>query len=275
MAQPNVKAVYFSPTGATKTVIENISCGLGQNDPERINLSDVEARGNFFSNFEPLVNNTDFFVIGLPVYFGKIPKFLIEQFGKINGNGKLAVAVVVYGNRGFGIALNQLVSLLNKSNFKVIGAGAFIGEHSLSSQFPIALGRPDEHDISLATKFGEQIYENRDTLKEIKKKDVPGKRDILLRMTPEMPPKPTIDLAKCDDCGICVQSCPMGIIDSETKLYKSKAAEKLCLGCMSCVKKCPQGAKSVDFSPLLKYLTGKLFLNVAVNSRQEPFTMLK
>ena len=275
MAQPNVKAVYFSPTGATKTVIENISCGLGQNDPVRINLSDVEERGNFFSNFEPLVDDTDFFVIGLPVYFGKIPKFLIEKFEKISGNGKLAVAAVVYGNRGYGIALNQLVSLLSKSNFTVIGAGAFIGEHSLSSQFPIALGRPDEHDISLATKFGEQIYKNRDTLKEIKDKDVPGKRDILLRMTPEMPPKPTIDLAKCNDCGICVQSCPMGIIDPETKLYKSKAAEKLCLGCMSCVKKCPQGAKSVDFSPLLKYITGKLFLNGAINSRKEPFTMLK
>lgn len=275
LPQLNIMAAYFSPTGAARAVVESISSGLGQASPERINLSNVADRDNFFRNPDSFVNNGDFLILGLPVYFGKIPKFLIEKFKSINGNGKPAIAVVVYGNRGFGIALKQSVSLLARSNFKVIGAGAFIGEHSLSSQFPIALGRPDEHDISLATKFGKQIYEARDNLKEISAEDVPGKRDMLLRMTPEMPPKPTIDLAKCNDCGICVQSCPMGIIDSETKLYKSKADEKLCLGCMSCVKGCPQGAKSVDFSPLLKYLTGKLFLNVAIHGRKEPFTMLK
>ena len=240
-----------------------------------MNLSNVEERNDFFSNSERFVDNTDFFLIGLPVYFGKIPGFLIEQFKQIDGKGKPAIAIVVFGNRGFDIALNQLVSLLNQSNFKVVGAGAFIGEHALSSVFPIAVGRPDEQDLSLATGFGVQIYKSRDELKEIKDEDVPSHMDTLLRITPEIPPRPTVHIEKCIDCGLCVQSCPMGIIDSETKLYKNKAAEKLCLGCMSCVKKCPQGAKSVDFSPLLKYLTGKLFLNVAVNNRKEPFTMLK
>ncbi|NQT72296.1 MAG: 4Fe-4S binding protein [Chloroflexi bacterium] len=273
--QPDVKAIYFSPTGATKAVIENISCGLNQNNPIKVNLSNVEERNNFFSNFEHFVDSTDFFLIGLPVYFGRIPGFLIEHFQQIDGKGKSAIAVVVYGNRGPGIALNQLVILLNQCNFKIVGAGTFIGEHALSSVFPIALGRPDEHDVSLATEFGAQIYEARDKLKGIKGEDVPGKLDALLRITPEKPPKPTVHLEKCIDCGLCVQSCPMGIIDSETKLYKNKAAEKLCLGCMSCVKVCPQGARSVEFSSPMKYITGKLFLKEALNSRKEPFTLLK
>jgi NAD-dependent dihydropyrimidine dehydrogenase PreA subunit len=168
-----------------------------------------------------------------------------------------------------------LVSLLNQSNFKVVGVGAFIGEHALSSIFPIAVGRPDEHDLSLATKFGAQIYKSRDDLKEIKGEDVPGKLDALLRITPEKPPKPAVHLEKCIDCGLCVQSCPMGIIDSETKLYKNKAAEKLGLVCMSCVKVCSQGARSLEFSSPMKYITSKLFLKEALNSRKEPLTLLK
>ncbi|MFO8100929.1 MAG: 4Fe-4S binding protein [Dehalococcoidia bacterium] len=275
MSQPEVKAAYFSPTGATRTVIENISAGLGQSDPERINLSDVSERDNFFRSPDNFINSADFFIVGLPVYFGKIPRFLQAQLKNINGNGKPAVAVVVYGNRGFGIALKQLVSLLNQSNFKVIAAGAFIGEHSLSSKFPIALGRPDDYDISMAVKFGEEIYNKREALKEIEANDVPGKRDMLLRMTPEISPRPKVDLGKCNDCGICVETCPMGVIDAQTKLYKNKDAEKLCQGCMSCVKKCPQGARTVDLSPPLAYLTRTMFLNGALKSRKKPFTMLK
>jgi len=273
--QPDIKAVYFSPTGGTKAVIENISYGLNQHNPVRVNLSNVDERNVFFSNFGRFVDNTDFFLIGLPVYFGRIPGFLIEHFKQIDGKGKSAIAVVVYGNRGPGIALNQLVTLLNHIGFKVKGVGSFVGEHALSSIFPIAVGRPDEHDLSLATEFGAQIFEAGNKLKEIKDEDVPGKLDALLRITPEMPPKPTVHLEKCIDCGLCVQSCPMGIIDSETKLYKNKAAEKLCLGCMCCVKVCPQGARSVEFSFPMKYLTGKLFLKEALNSRKEPFTLLK
>ncbi len=275
MDQPNIKAVYFSPTGGTKTVIENISRGLNQNNPVKVNLSNVKERDDFFGNFERFVDDTDFFLIGLPVYFGKIPEFLISHFKSIDGNGKPAIAVVVYGNRGVDIALNQLVSLLNRSNFKVIGAGAFIAEHAFSSVFPIAIGRPDEHDLSIATEFGLRIYKARDNLKEIKGEDVPFKQDTLLKITPDKPPRPTIYLEKCIDCGLCVQSCPMGIIDSQTKLHKNKAAEKLCLGCMCCVKVCLQGARLVEFSNPSKYLVKKLFFKEALNSRKEPLTLLK
>jgi len=227
--------------------------------------------------FDQWIEPADIFLIGMPVYFGKIPHFLTEAFkgNPINARGKSAIAVVVYGNKGSGIALKQLVSLLNASNFQVIGAAAFIGEHSLSSVFPVALGRPDEHDLSLAREFGAHILNTQGKLQSLQEIDIPGKRDTLLRMTPPMPPKPQLHLERCIDCGICVQSCPMGIIDIETKRYKNRAAEKLCLGCMRCVKNCPQGARLAYLSPPLKYLTGKLFLDAAVTHRNEPFIITK
>jgi len=270
-----IEAVYFSPTGGTKTVIESIVAGLNEAKCSTIDLSNVNERDTFFSSFEQSAEDKDVFVIGMPVYFGKIPRFLMKEFEKIDGKGKRAIAVVIYGNRGFDIALNQLVSLLNERHFTVIGAGAFIGEHALSSIFPIAVNRPDERDRSLASEFGKRIAEAGDRLQPITADDVPSKIDTLLRITPDAPPKPKVDLSKCIDCGICVQSCPMGILSPETKRYRDKAAEKLCLGCMRCVKVCPQGARTVHFSALLKFLTDKLFLHDAITNRKEPYTLLK
>jgi hypothetical protein len=49
-----------------------------------------------------------------------------------------------------------------------IAAGAFIGEHSFSSdKRPIALGRPDQHDLSQAEAFGRTIKEKLDALQAI------------------------------------------------------------------------------------------------------------
>ncbi|MFO8010085.1 MAG: ferredoxin family protein [Dehalococcoidia bacterium] len=245
------------------------------NNDEVINLSNADERESFFNSPDAFINESDLLIVGLPVYFDKIPKFFSKSFAEVNGNGKLAIAIVVYGNKGAGIGLKQLVTMLDKNDFKVVGVASFIGEHSLSSEFPIALGRPDDNDMTLARGFGKAIHDSLGTLNEVHAEDVPGQRDVLLRITPEIPPKPKTDLEKCDHCGICVQFCPMGIIDWETKIYKNKSAENLCLGCMSCVKNCPRGAKSVDLSPVLKYLTGKLFLNEAMKYRKEPYTYIK
>jgi hypothetical protein len=58
----DVKAIYFSPTNTTKAIIEKISYGLGQNNPSRINLSNVEEQEDFFRNSERFADDTDFFL---------------------------------------------------------------------------------------------------------------------------------------------------------------------------------------------------------------------
>jgi len=275
LSQPNVEAIYFSPTNTTGTVVQHISRGLGQDTPLCINLANIKEREDFFNNSRPQADDTDFVIIGMPVYVGKIPRFLMEHFQKIDGKGKATIAVVVYGNRGFDMALKQLVSLLDRSNYSVIGAGAFIGEHSFSSQLPISQGRPDEQDRLKAVDFGEQIRNSRDNLKQIKAEDVPGKRNIIVQMMPDEPPAPTFHPENCQDCGLCVTSCPMGAIDPQTKRHKSNEARKACLGCMRCVRGCPHNARSLYFSPPVKALMCNWLLKEAIRTRREPVTILK
>jgi hypothetical protein len=57
---------------------------------------------------------------------------LLKYLNTIEGNGALAVAVVVYGNRHYDDALIEWRDILESRNFKVFAAGAFIGEHSFS-----------------------------------------------------------------------------------------------------------------------------------------------
>ena len=75
-------------------------------------------------------------------------------FQKADGNGKESTAIVVYGNRDYGKALYCMVEILIKNGFKVISAGAFIGQHSYSDIVPVAIGRPDKVDLDNAHVFG-------------------------------------------------------------------------------------------------------------------------
>ena len=90
-------------------------------------------------------------IFGVPVYAGSVPEVLLEYIKAVHGNGALAVAVVVYGNRDYDDALIELTDLLESQGFIVVAAAAFIGEHSYSKV--LAQGRPDDGDMALATEF--------------------------------------------------------------------------------------------------------------------------
>lgn len=56
---------------------------------------------------------------------------------------------------------------------------------------------------------------------------------------------PEIDTDECTGCGICVDSCPDGVLD----IIGSTAAvvnEDSCSECGSCMEECPMGAIVVD-----------------------------
>lgn len=58
----------------------------------------------------------------------------------------------------------------------------------------------------------------------------------------------SIDPSKCKRDGICVATCPMGLIemtDQEAYPTPIAVAEKLCINCGHCVAVCPQGALSL------------------------------
>ena len=58
-----------------------------------------------------------------------------------------------------------------------------------------------------------------------------------------------VDERKCRRDGICVESCPAGIIelrDEKAVPTPAERADELCISCGHCVAVCPHGAMSLD-----------------------------
>ncbi len=267
---PSISIVYFSPTGTTEAILKNIALGMGQKNPVMLNLTLPNVRQKFVEQFKAINKNTDCWIVGVPVYVGRMPELVKKLLKKLDGNSRPAVAVVVYGNRDFGISLKQLVKILSSRNFRITGAGAFIGEHSYSKMFPAAIGRPDENDSEISLNFGRNISIKGINSTLISADIVNGKISLSERMAPAKGPKTYIDNDKCGNCNTCVKFCTMGVLDTETKDYKNKKAKNLCLGCMSCVKRCPNDARSFIVPDLMKSVINKV-LKKAMTTRSEPY----
>jgi ferredoxin len=208
-------------------------------------------------------------IFGVPVYAGRVPRVLLEYVRTINGNGALAVAVVVYGNRDYDDALIELTDLLESQGFIVTAAAAFIGEHSYS--MVVAQGRPDDDDMTLATEFAIRVSRKISGTVPIGKAAVKGNRPyrqlpVLTKDTGE-----EIDLSNakprtssaCQRCKKCVEICPMGSIDRDDV----SKIDGICIRCNACVKTCPSKAKYFSDTD---YLTVKLWLEAHCSQRRMP-----
>ena len=83
---------YFSPTGGTKKAGEMFCDGLSQNVKALdLGKKDVEVE-------EP---KSDLIVAAAPVFGGRIPAIAAEKLRALNGEGKKAVTLAVYGTRAY------------------------------------------------------------------------------------------------------------------------------------------------------------------------------
>ena len=233
-----IVAVYFSPTHTTQKVVKAIASGLEIDAIIELDLT-TKTENNFNAQ------EGDIVLIGTPVHNGRIPSIAKERIQHIQGSGQPVICVSVFGNRGFGNALIELSSFMEKNGFVTIGASGFIGEHSFATKKQkIAEGRPNENDLKLAYDFGAQIRKkisgaqimNINTL-AIKSK-IPGKNPTRPAVgMPKMQSKPTED---CVNCKICIDVCPTGAIADDLSCDSKK-----CISCFACVKSCPHGARAL------------------------------
>jgi ferredoxin len=119
----DVEIRYFSATGSTRKVATEFARGLDCK-VRYVNITLPENRADMATV------EVDLEVIAVPVHGERIPGFIFDHLRRINGNGRPLVVFAVYGNMDIGISLGQFERLAQECNFRLIAAGAFVGEHS-------------------------------------------------------------------------------------------------------------------------------------------------
>ena len=244
--------------------------GMGARDPKIMDMTRPDLRQAIAAEPDKVMADIDHVIVGAPVYFGKLPAQAADCIESIKGNGKGATAIVVYGNRDYGVALRRLVELLLKNNFTVMAAGAFIGQHSYSDIIPVAMGRPDKADLEKACTLGSS---SSNAPRGLALEDIPLQVDFFSRSDKSKPLKPAFISELCVQCGICADGCPLGILSPDTGSYLSRAAEDRCIGCMACAFHCPQKARIAEANAIMK-LVMKYILRKAAKERIEPLMLL-
>lgn len=266
----NVGIMCFSPTNTTRKICDAVALGMGSEDPIVLDMTLPDTRINIIADSSTATKDIDHLIVGAPVYAGKLPLQTIDYLRAFGGTGKECTAIVVYGNRDYGIALYNMVELLSQNGFTVVAAGAFIGQHSYSDIVPVALGRPDKSDIDKARKFGAKILS---ASKHLSLKDIPVQLDKASKSDKYPSLKPSYNEKQCVQCGKCAKACPIGILFSETGRYISQVAKKQCIGCMACVRSCKQKARAAKANPIVKIVMNSI-LKQASKERKEPLIII-
>ena len=150
-----IRAVYFSLTGTTRKIVTATAKGLSRalkTDLEEYDFTLPKARTQSLR-----FTDSDLVVLGTPVYAGRVPNVLLPYLNTMQGNGALAVPVVLFGNRDYDDALIELRDILENNGLHTIAAGAFVGEHSFSRI--LAKDRPDMKDMDIVDEFVRKISE--------------------------------------------------------------------------------------------------------------------
>lgn len=243
-----VNLIYFSATDRTAKVVKEI----GNSISEKLFENDITLEEN--RNDELVFTEKDLVIVGVPVYAGRVPNFLIDYFKKVKGNNTLAVFIVTYGNRAYEDSLLELKNTFEGNGFIGVGAAAFVGEHSYTEL--LGSGRPNKQDLEKAKNFGNKVKMKINLIKEIsdiEKISVPGNYPYVEKVNKMGPMAPETN-DNCIDCGICANSCPTNAISKED--YSITNKEK-CIKCCRCIRNCPLNAKRMTNNT---YLEMKEFL---------------
>lgn len=262
--------LYFSATDTTKKVVNGIANKIAENIGTEPTINKIDFTLPAARKKAVSFAQEDLVLVGVPVYAGRVPNVLLKYLNSISGNGALAIAVVVYGNRDYDDALIELKDILAAHDFTVIAGAAFIGEHSFSKT--LAASRPDEKDLMTAYEFANQIVAKINRSAAFQTIDVKGNNPYREYYVPKnRNDEPVNDFRMihpqtnddCIDCRICAEICPMGSIDFEDVSQMNG----ICIKCCACIKKCPVQAKYINDENYLKH---KHELEAAFTDRREP-----
>ncbi len=217
-----VTAVYFSATYTTRRIVESFVSHLTDEVSYYDITDDAVVHGG-------VVHSDTLFVVGVPVYAGRVPAVAAERLRRFCGSNTLAVAIAVYGNRHYDDAVLELYDILTECGFRTISAGAFIARHSIFNK--IAAMRPDKSDMTIIKSFADEsshLFATRPAVIEL-----PGNRPY--KVPGGIPIWPTAS-RQCTSCSACARLCPVGAIDP---LSPRGVDRDKCFKCGRCIVVCP------------------------------------
>ena len=237
-----VYAIYFSPTGTTKSTLKFM---LSEFDlpKKEIDLTPYENKDNTYS-----FSNRDLVIIGIPVYGGRVPSVAENRIKLLKGNNTPAVLVATYGNIHYFNALFELQQIVTANGFITIAAAVIVSQHNVVEE--IASGRPNTQDFLAVSSFVKQAQTK--LLRSSRLENIKLKGKIPKAIRGAQPIKP-YGKKTCTNCGICSKLCPVHAIGDPRK-----KAGRACIKCMRCIKYCPQKTRTYG---KLKKVFGRLFLS--------------
>lgn len=217
---------YFSPTGGTKKVAESFCREISRD----VRMTDLGSRNAVIGKASEAP-----VVVAAPVFGGRIPQVAAQKLNLLEGGGRKAVVLAVYGNRAYEDALLELKDIMTEKGFQVIAAGAFVAQHSIVPE--VGKGRPDEKDLAQLREFAARVLEKIEAGSETEAK-VPGNHPYKNGMS--VPATP-ISLTSCQRCKKCESVCPTGAVHIENDLPVTDQGK--CILCMACVAACTYSAR--------------------------------
>lgn len=229
----------FSPTGGTKHMGE-IFC---RNISEDIIVTDLLKKEKQDQE------DCDLTVLAAPVFGGRIPSAAADRIKMLNGTGKKAVTLAVYGVRAYEDALLELNNLAKEQGFQVVASAALVTRHSIVPE--VGADRPDAEDLKQIESFAKKVEEKLTAGTE-SEPAVPGNMPYKAPMQVAATP---VTMEGCVQCRSCVNICPTQAIALEDG--KIVTDLKKCILCMACTAVCPEKVRVLP-SPMQEGMNAKL-----------------
>ena len=244
-----IKAYYFSPTGATRKVTQQVGERLAQE------LGASEEYHSYTLPHEremlPVFEDDDIVLWATPVYAGRIPNKTLDYVRAALTNTSThshnnSIALVTFGNRAYDNALAELVGLMQDGGHNPMGAAAVVTRHAFSDT--LGSGRPNADDFAAIDEFVTKLAKKLSSFTSHRSPlMVPGEAHPEKYYTPLktnsapagfLKAKPSCDRDRCTRCGGCLTVCPMGSIGVDGGF---PVFDGICIKCQACRRTCTTG----------------------------------